>query len=1548
MRRFLCFALFALMLPLQALAQSTSDDKGWLTRTLEDVLSGAGREIRLVGFQGALSSRATVDSITIADDEGIWLTINDAVLSINRSGLLTGKVEINELSAREILLPRLPGGGDGPSPEARTFSLPELPVSVVIDKIAADRVELGEDVVGIAAALQVAGKLSLIDGEGSADLQIDRLDGPEGRFALAAAYSNQTTQLTLDLDLEEAADGLAANLLELPGRPSVALTLDGDAPVANFRADLVLQTDGVERLAGNIALGTERDPNMPAPENGLQPPPTRTLRADISGDLAPVFTPEYGEFFGDQVSLQFFARRFADGRVTVEELAIDAAAVRVAGDLALAADGLPEEFRLDLQLGNADGTPVLLPLPGEVETRLGKADLLATFDGTEGDRWSLAGTIEGFDRPQIQVAQMKLDGGGIIQRGSTRQVTAKVDISATGVKPSDPGLAQALGETVALKTSLAWRDGVPVQIDMLTVQTQGLELAANGTVDGFGTAFALKGEAKLDVLDLGRLSLLTGQDLGGGMQATLAGNAQLLTGAFDLTLNATANDLTVGNARIDPLLAGESDLRISVKRDETGVTLRNAEVVTDAVDASASGRLASDDSDLEFTAELDDLGRFVPQLPGPVRLSGRARQAETGWSVDLNATAPDDARATMRVAVPKSGNPIQITRLDASFRGIDLTGNATVNRTEADTFVSTDAKLRIADLARLSDIAERPLSGSLDATLKASGALTAGSFDVELDAKGDDLGIGIDRVDELIGGASTVALSARRTDEGLEVRRALIETKSLRVTASGDLTKTGSTIDFDARLDDARRVAPGLSGPATITGKALQTDDGWRLDLDATAPQGAQATLRVLAPDDGKIITVETFDASFRGISLAGSGTLDRRGDNNVVDAQATLRAPDLSPLTDIVGRPIRGSLNADIKGRADQNAGTFDVDVSARANSVSVGIAQVDQLLRGPATLELSAVMTEAGLTVRRADLQSAALRAQASGSLAESGSTIDFDAQLDDLGRFVPGFNGPARVFGNARQTPAGILIDAQGSGPDRTAVNLRATVPPDGGDISARIDASIGDLSRLVPDLPGPASVQMTVQQSGANYIVNGTANGPSGASARFDGSVAGDGSRAAIDVAGSAPLGLANRALAPRSVRGLAQFDLRLDGPLALSSLSGRISVAGASVSLPNLRNSLTGLDVTAQLSGATARIEASANVGTGGSLRVGGTLGLDAGLNADLTVTLAEVALVDPNLYSTKASGVLRVTGPLAGGGRVAGTLQLGEVELRIPSTGFGGSDPIPDVVHVAEPADVRDTRAKAGITGDGSDGGSNGGSGDNAGGAPLALDILIVADNRIFVRGRGLDAELGGRLRLTGTTSDVIPVGQFELIRGRLDILGQRLNLDSGSVRLEGDFEPQLRLVASTDVDGTAVRIVLEGRASAPEISFLSEPELPEDEVLSRLLFGKAVTSLSPIQAAQLASAVATLAGRGGGGIINSIREQTGLDDLDVTTTDDGNIGLRAGKYLSENVYSDVTVDSAGQAEINLNLDVSPSVTVKGRLGSDGDTGLGVFFERDY
>jgi len=43
-----------------------------------------------------------------------------------------------------------------------------------------------------------------------------------------------------------------------------------------------------------------------------------------------------------------------------------------------------------------------------------------------------------------------------------------------------------------------------------------------------------------------------------------------------------------------------------------------------------------------------------------------------------------------------------------------------------------------------------------------------------------------------------------------------------------------------------------------------------------------------------------------------------------------------------------------------------------------------------------------------------------------------------------------------------------------------------------------------------------------------------------------------------------------------------------------------------------------------------------------------------------------------------------------------------------------------------------------------------------------------------------------------------------------------------------------------------------------------------------------------------------------------------------------------------------VIVGSEGTSQLNLNLEVRPGVTLRGSADSAGDTGIGIFVERDY
>ncbi|HMG51768.1 MAG TPA: translocation/assembly module TamB domain-containing protein, partial [Inquilinus sp.] len=234
----------------------------------------------------------------------------------------------------------------------------------------------------------------------------------------------------------------------------------------------------------------------------------------------------------------------------------------------------------------------------------------------------------------------------------------------------------------------------------------------------------------------------------------------------------------------------------------------------------------------------------------------------------------------------------------------------------------------------------------------------------------------------------------------------------------------------------------------------------------------------------------------------------------------------------------------------------------------------------------------------------------------------------------------------------------------------------------------------------------------------------------------------------------------------------------------------------------------------------------------------------------------------------------------------------------------------------------------------------------------IALDIAVDAPNQVYVRGQGVDAELQGQLHIVGTTSTPDIQGAFEMRRGYIAKFGQRLDFEHGRITFDGGvMDPRLDFLASSKAGDVTAHIQVAGYASKPELTLSSSPELPQDEVLSRLLFGQATGQLSPTQAIQLAQAAAELAGVGtpGSGLLSGIQKSLGLDQLDFNTNAAGASSVGIGRYLTKGVRVGVEQGiDAGDTKATVTLDITPNIKAQAEAGGESGGGLGVTMEWDY
>jgi translocation and assembly module TamB len=231
----------------------------------------------------------------------------------------------------------------------------------------------------------------------------------------------------------------------------------------------------------------------------------------------------------------------------------------------------------------------------------------------------------------------------------------------------------------------------------------------------------------------------------------------------------------------------------------------------------------------------------------------------------------------------------------------------------------------------------------------------------------------------------------------------------------------------------------------------------------------------------------------------------------------------------------------------------------------------------------------------------------------------------------------------------------------------------------------------------------------------------------------------------------------------------------------------------------------------------------------------------------------------------------------------------------------------------------------------------------------LAIDV--VAPSQVFVRGRGIDSEWQADLQVRGALDAPRVTGEIALRRGQFDFLGRRLQLTRGMIRFSGATPPDPSLDIRGESRAAEVTAIVEigGVVSKPEITLSSEPALPQDEVLARLLFGRDTSRISAAQGLQIAAALRELAGLSSGpGVIDRLRSGIGLDTLDFST-DAGETGVRAGRYLSDEVYVEVQRGvEPGSGRATVEIELTPNLRVQSEVTDRATSGVGLQWRMDY
>ncbi len=1149
---------------------------------------------------------------------------------------------------------------------------------------------------------------------------------------------------------------------------------------------------------------------------------------------------------------------------------------------------------------------------------------------------------------------------------------------------------------------------MPVAVDALRIGRLEVMPAASGLAEA--VVVSVSGAMDLAALDQGTLRLLVeGVDRPGRL--SVEGRLAPDSLALAVAVEEPADGLVAGIARLPDLGALKVTARLDGPRTAPALRL---DATAGALTLTASGLLAPD------RIALDVAARAPAMAPGP-DLAWQAIEIDTHLAGPPAAPAAkgrllvEGLRAgetrLARIAATLSGDAGRV-RLEGRAEQVQLPAplgdvlRAAPLELAADLDLQAEGRpvalrlthplLVLAGTVRTAGVPEVHLVLDLP-TLDPLAAELSGSAQVRLDlrlpAEGAEVQssgwvrLGAAPVPALAGRETRFALAATRRGERTVVERLTLDSPALRLSGHGSFDADGVAADLDAVLPELALVAAPLLGEVRLGLRLAGRVDDFAIDLTGEGTAGtadfAKLPLSLSGRASGLPGAPEArarLSATLEGAKLDAELAGGRAADGTIrldvpalrwksARATASLVLPPGAPLPHgtvqvevgaiqelrpfLPGAPA-GSLRLDASREA---GGALRAEASARGLPPFASVTlQADGLpealmlrlsARDPGSLDAAATLDVPGRTLLLSSLRGTlqdrpvALRAPARLALGTAawGDEMRVDRLLVDIaggtveaaGRIAPTLDLRATVRG----VPASALAPEL-AGTLQADASLAGTLAAPAGTV--RLSAS-GLRWSGAATLP-PSSLTATATLEGGSARIDARASaGP--AQVAVNGAVPLGAGALALRVTGRAPLSLLDPILAAQGqrVRGDITVDAQVSGPAAAPNVAGTLLLARGEVQDFALGLRLRDIAGTVRADGRRLVIESLTGRAGPGTVSLTGTATLEAAPTLDLALVARNARPVASDLLSAVLDADLALRGKVGEALAASGRIGLQRVEIRIPERMPARLPTLPIRLAGAPPAPPRPPPP------------------------PIALDIRVTAPGNVFVRGRGLEAELAGEVAVGGTLAAPRPDGGLTLRRGSFDLLGTKLTLTEGRVMLDGSgaLDPAIDFAASSRRATTTATVRVTGHASAPEIRLTAEPELPQDEILAQLLLGRSLNQVSAFQAAQIAAGLAELSGQGGGfDPLGRIRGGLGLDRLSLGSTESGATTLEAGRNIAPGVYLGVrqgTGDSGTRATVQ--IDIGRGLKLQGEVGTStgtpsatgaGDSGssVGVVWSREW
>jgi translocation and assembly module TamB len=728
----------------------------------------------------------------------------------------------------------------------------------------------------------------------------------------------------------------------------------------------------------------------------------------------------------------------------------------------------------------------------------------------------------------------------------------------------------------------------------------------------------------------------------------------------------------------------------------------------------------------------------------------------------------------------------------------------------------------------------------------------------------------------------------------------------------------------------------------TPVGHALRQQLGGRFNLDV-ALNDVRGTQRVTANLRGNDIRYGPPAAATAGVDafIANVEMTDALAERRLqanVDARNVLAAEGhlATATVRMAGAKSAYHLNAaaqgDLQGLTQVKAAA---EISPGETTV-VTLPHLEAVLKGePLRVIRPARITVGATRFQVEDLALTYGKAQATLSATKTPQQVEGKLALRDFDlamvkKFQPGIRliGVVKADAGLSGTPTAPVLNARaqatGVGPAAVRRGVRARAPK----LSVALTAGVGDgraeanlIGQGLGETPLRASVSAPVRFAVAPFAFAVAESGPVRGAVAWQGDIGPLFQMLPIDAF---------------LLSGHANVDLAVDGTVQKPAVTGEIALTRGSLEVFDTGTLIRPLDLTVTAAQGEWRLT-RLDAGDGGNGRLVGSG----------AVTLADPPRVDgrvelQNFAALRRDDIVsRLGGELSAGGAigkrllVSGRIENTQTEIRLVNR------LPPSVVTVNEVfRDQLDETEQAAPTT----------PVEESGASWVVLDLTIAFPGQVFVRGRGLDSEWGGKLTITGTAANPQLQGRIEPIRGTFDFLGRRFVLDEGKIGIRGLQDITIDLTASYQRTAFKALVLVSGTPAQPKITLGSDPPLPQDEILARVLFDKSTGRLTVGEAAQLASATAALAS-GEPGMLDTLRTAAGLDRLSLGSSQEGGGPgtIEAGKNIGKNVYVGVEQGaSAAATSTVVEVNITDNLKLRSTTSAEGSNRVGARWEWNY